>query len=191
MKNIQGVVFYLLILLLLILLLLIFLLCPAVVTASTIEMDFRDNRLSVSAVDADIKDILLRLSEEAGIYVQFPKALQKKISLNLSDVELEKALPRLLKGLNYATVFSIPLGTDRPQVSKVYVFEDYKISARARRSARRERQTRNRISQYEKRIASIQKRLDRVSHDSSAGKRYQRQIRSYKQKIDRLERQIR
>lgn len=164
---------------------------PAWAAGSTLNVQFRGNRLSLSAVDADIQSILLRISEETGIFVQFPQALQKTMSLTLSDIKLEKALKRLLKGLNYATVYSISNDTNAIHVSKVYIFEAYKETARSRRLARIERQNQTRIKRYEKQIASIRRRLEKVPNDSSAGRRYRRQIQNYKKRIDRLERQIR
>lgn len=164
---------------------------PAWAAGSTLKVQFRGNRLSLSAVDADIQSILLRIGEEAGIFVQFPQALQKKMSLTLSDIKLEKALKRLLKGLNYATVYSISDDTNTIQVSKVYIFEAYKETARSRRLVRIERRNRTRINQYEKQIASTKRRLEKVPHDSPAGRRYRRQIQNYQKRIDRLERQIR
>jgi type II secretory pathway component HofQ len=161
---------------------------PAWAAGATLQVQYRGNRLSLSAVDADIQSILLRISEETGIYVQFPRSLQKNMSLSLSEVKLEKALKRLLKGLNYATVYAASNNRNTVQVSKVFIFEDYKETARSRRLARRERRNRTRIDQYNKRIASIKRRLDKVPHDSPAGRRYRNQIQNYQKRIDRLER---
>jgi hypothetical protein len=164
---------------------------PALASGSTLQLKFRDNRLSISANHADIQTVLLRFSEETGIFVRFPKALQRKISINLSAVTPENALKSILKGLNYATVFSVSDSENKIRVSKVYIFKGYKETARTRRLERRERQNRNRINQYKKRIASIQRRLDKVSHNSAAERRLKRQIQNYQKAIDRLERQIR
>ncbi len=164
---------------------------PAWAAGSTLQVQFRDNRLSLTAVDADIQSILLRISEKTGIFVQFPRALQKKMSLTLSGIKLEKAMKKLLKGFNYATVYSVSNDTNAILVSKVYIFESYKETARSKRLARIEKQNRNRISKYEKQIASIKQHLDKVAHDSPAGKRYLSRIQNYQKIIDRLERQIR
>ena len=158
---------------------------------STLQLQFRDNRLSLSAVDADIQSILLKISQATGIFIQFPQALQKKMSMTLSEVKLENALKRLLKGLNYATVYSLSKDMATIRVSKVYIFESYKETARAKRRSRIERQNRTRINRYEKQIASIKQRLEKVPHDSAAGKRYMTRIENYQKIIDRLERQIR
>lgn len=164
---------------------------PASASGSTLQLKFRDNRLSISADEADIQTVLLRVSEETGIFIRFPKALQKKISMSLSAVTLENALKSILKGLNYATVFTVSDNKNKIQISKVYIFKGYKETARTKRLARRERQKRNRINQYKKRIASIQRRLDKVSHSSTDARRLKNQIGNYQKAIDRLERQIR
>jgi ribosomal protein L24 len=164
---------------------------PVLASGSALQLQFRENRLSISADDADIQTVLLRVSEETGIFIRFPKALQKKISITLSSVTLEHALKSLLKGLNYATVFSISENEDKIRISKVYIFKGYKETARTRRLARRERQNRNRINQYKKRIESIQRRLNDVSNNSAAARRLKRQLQNYQKQIDRLERQIR
>jgi hypothetical protein len=164
---------------------------PAWAAGSTLNVQFSGNRLNLSAVDADIQSILLRISEETGIFIQFPLALKKKMSLTLSDIKLEKALKRLLKGLNYATVYSISNDTHTVHVSKVYIFEAYKETAQSRRLARMQRQNQIRINQYEKRIASIKRRLEKVPQDGPVGRRYRRQIQNYQKRIDRLEQQIR
>jgi hypothetical protein len=164
---------------------------PASASGSTLQLKFRDNRLSISADEADIQTVLLRLSEETGIFIRFPKALRKKLSISLSAVTLENALKSILKGINYATVFSVSDNKDNIQVSKVYIFKGYKETARTRRLARRERLNRNRINQYKKRIASIQRRLDKVSPNSAAARRLNNQKRNYQKSIDRLERQSR
>jgi hypothetical protein len=164
---------------------------PASAIGSTLQLKFRNNRLSISADEADIQTVLLRVSEETGIFFRFPKALQKKISISLSAVTVENALKSILKGLNYATVFSASDSRNNVQVSKVYIFKGYKETARTRRLARRERLNQNRINRYKKRIASIQRRLDKVSPNSAAAKRLNNQKRNYQKTIDRLERQSR
>lgn len=164
---------------------------PAVVAGSRLQLECHEDLISLSADNAEIKNILLRLNEKAGIFVRFPSTLQKTITIELSDVTIEKALPKILKGLNYATVYAMPAGTNKAQVSEVHIFSAYKGRTRTRQSAQRLRQIENRISNYEKRIRSAQQRLDRVSQDSPAGKRYQRQIRSYQRTVERLKRQIR
>lgn len=163
---------------------------PALANASTLQMEFHDDKLSLSATDADIKTILLRISDEADIYVRFPKNLEKKINISLSNVILEKALSKILKGLNYATVFTVPIGADRPQVSKILIFRGYKASVRTRQVARRANQIQTRINNYKRGLRSLEKRLNKTESGSPAAQRYQRRIENYKRRIDRLERQI-
>jgi hypothetical protein len=164
---------------------------PAATAGSRLQLDFRDKLINLSADNADLQNILLKLNEKTGIFVRFPSMLQKKITLKLSGVTVEKALSTILKGLNYATVYSKTTGADKTQVSEVHIFSAYKGRTRSRQSARHIRQIENRIRSYEKRIRRAQQRLERVSQNSSAGKRYQRQISNYQKTIERLKRQIR
>jgi hypothetical protein len=164
---------------------------PAAAAGSRLQLEFHDNLINLSADNADIQNLLLKLNTKTGIFVKFPSALQKKITLELSDVTVEKALATILKGLNYATVYSMPSGAGKAQVSEIHIFNAYKGRSRSRRSARRTRLFENRIKSYENRIRSAQQRLARVPQDSQAGKRYQRQIASYQRTIERLKRQIR
>ena len=164
---------------------------PAAAAGSRLQLEFRDNLINLSADSADLQNLLMKLNAKTGIFVRFPSALQKKITLELSDVTVEKALPTILKGLNYATVYAMPIGADKARVSEIHIFSAYKGRARSQPSARRIRLLENRIKSYENRIRSVQKRLARVPQDSSAGKRYQRQIDSYQRAVERLKRQSR
>ena len=159
------------------------------VYGSTLQLEMHDHMLSLKAADADISGILQRLSQVAGIAVRFPKALQKKITLSLSDVGLETALKRILKGINYATVYSVPDNGDMARVSAVYIFGKQKAVIRTRQAILREQRIQNRIRSYEKHIRSVQQRMSRVPQDSPAAQRYQRQIRNYRRIIERLQRQ--
>ena len=156
---------------------------------ATFQLKMHDNRLSLNAADADLSGILQRLGQAAGIVVRFPKALQNKITLSLSDVRLETALERILKGLNYATVYTVPESSDVARISKVYIFSKKQESVRSKQSILRERRIQNRISYYEKRIRSLQQRMSNRQQDNPAVQRYQRQIRNYQRIIERLQRQ--
>lgn len=164
---------------------------PAATAESRLQFELRDNRINLSADKADLQRILQKLNEKTGILIRFPRVLQKTITLELSGVTVEKALLKILKGLNYAIVYSMPADANKVQVSQVHIFSSYKGRARARQSARRIKQIENRIISYEKRIRTAQQRLAQVPQNSAAAKRYQRKIASYQRTVERLERQIR
>lgn len=64
-------------------------------------------RLSVDIQEADIRDVLTQIGEQAGIAVQYNARAEKRISARLMDVELEKGLQRLLRlaSLGYAILY--------------------------------------------------------------------------------------
>jgi len=156
------------------------------VYGSTLQLHVQDNLLSLEAADADLSAILQRLGEAAGIDFKFPKELEKKITLQISDVRLETALKRILKGLNYATVYSVAASGDSSRISAVYIYGKHKGGSRASQSTIRESEAQHSISDYEKRIRVVQQRLDRVGRDSQAGRRYQEEIENYQRLIERL-----
>ena len=157
---------------------------------SALRMDVHNNQLTLSARNADLKSIMRRLAEETGIAVRYPRALDKKVTVELSDVALERGLRRILKGLNYATVYLRPDDSERASISKVFIFKAYQGPRRTSRNAGRRTLIEDRIANYQKRFQSAQRRLNQVAPDSPAGQRLQRQIRSYQRVIERLEQQI-
>ena len=159
------------------------------VYGSTLQLHMQDNLLSLSAADADLSAILQRLGEAAGIDFKFPKDVERKITLQFSDVRLETALKRILKGLNYATVYSSAGSGDSPRISAVYIYGIKKGGDRTGQSIVPEKPAQHSISDYEKRVKVVQKLLDRVGRDSQAGRRYQKEIENYQRLIERLKRQ--
>jgi len=161
----------------------------APVYGSTLQLHVTDNLMSLEAVDADLSTILQRLSEDAGIEFKFPNELDKKITLQLSDVRLEVALKRILKGLNYATLYSLAPSGDSTRISAVYIYGKQKGGTDTSESIMSDRGAQHSISDYEKRISVVQKRLDQVGRDSQQGRRYQKEIENYRRLIERLKRQ--
>lgn len=157
----------------------------APVYASTLQLHMRDNLLSLEAVDADLSNVLQRLGEAAGIDFRFPKELEIKITLQLSDVRLETALKRILKGLNYAMVYSGAGGEDSKTICAVYIYGKHKGGARSQ-STINETGAQHSISDYEKRVRVVQKLLDGVEPDSPAARQYKKEIENYQRLIERL-----
>jgi hypothetical protein len=167
------------------------LLCPIEVRGSTLKIEFEKNALSVTTKDADMKAVLLRLSKEAGIAVWFPKTLDKKLTIQFSDIRLEKALKAILKGLSYATIYSRSGKNAKARISEVHVFTRSKKRTAIRPATGKSSRIERRISRYEKSVELAKEKLDRAASGSALEKRYQRQIRSYQRTIDRLKRRIR
>lgn len=161
----------------------------APVYGSTLQMQMQDNLLSLRAEDADLSTILQRLSETAGIDFKFPKDVEKKITLQFSDIRLETALKRLLKGLNYATVYSAAGSGDSTRICAVYIYGKKKGGDRTGQFIAHEKPAQHSISDYEKRVQVVQKLLEKAGRDSRAGRFYQKEIENYQRLIERLKRQ--
>jgi hypothetical protein len=155
-----------------------------------IQIDYTNNLLTISVQKADLKNVLLKLSEKTGVYVRFPNSLKKQITTKMSDVSLKEVLSKILKGINHAIVYS-GSKKNRTSVSKVFVYMKSKRSGISRGSTPREKQISARIKSYERRLESLNEKLSQLDKNSRIGKRYLRQIRSYQNVIENLKRKIR
>ena len=155
----------------------------------TLQLSYEDHLLSIKAQDADIKTILLKISHETGVFVRFPKNIDKQVSIELVDTPLATALKKLLRGLNHAIIYSFLKKNQNAQVAKVYVFEKSTATS-PRRYPRAGNQSQDviarRIENYEKRIKYLNDRLAKLDANSPQAKRYTRQIESYQRTMDRL-----
>lgn len=161
----------------------------AVAAEGDIQMSYQDHLLTIKTQKADIKNILLRLSDATGVYVSFPKDIDKKVSVNLVDTPLAKALKKLLRGLNHAIIYSAFKKQQPARVAQVHVFNKSTASytpGRPTVNPQRQNIIARRIENYEKRIQSLSERLAGVDANSAQGRRYTRQIESYKRALDRL-----
>lgn len=149
------------------------------------RIDYKNNLLTISAQNADLRNVLLRLADKTGVYVKFPSALKKQITIKISGLSLEETLSRLLKGINYALVYS-GSRKNRAVVSEVFVFKQLRRSRISSRTRVRERQLSHRIRYYERRLESLKNKLSNVNKNSRQGKSYLRRIRSYENTLKNL-----
>ncbi len=155
-----------------------------------LHIEYQNRLLSLSAQQADLKNILLEISNKTGVYVSFPSALNKQITTKMSHVSLSKALVKILKGTNYAIIYS-GSGKNHAVVSKVFVYTTSKRSGISGRSISQDNRLASRIKTYEKRIELMNKKLSHLDKNSRIAKRYVKQIRSYENIIEKLKRRIR
>jgi len=153
------------------------------------QIDYQNNLLSLSAQKADLKDVLLKLSAKTGIYVKFPSTLKKQITTKMFHVPLNKALSKILKGTNYAIIYS-GSGKNQAVVSKVFVYTKAKRPMISGRSIQQENIIASRIRAYEKRVRLMNKKLSQLDKNSRIGRRYSRQISAYENIIENLKRKI-
>lgn len=167
--------------------------------AGDIQVSYQDQLLTLKAQEVDIKTILLRISDETGVFVRFPKTIEKQVSVELTDTPLAKALKKLLRGLNHAIIYTSFKKNQGARVAQVHVFKEAKGGSARTYSSSNSSSSGNRgqaivarrIENYEKRIESLNARLSRLDADSPQAKRYTRQIQSYQRTLERLREQMR
>lgn len=168
---------------------------PAVQSATgDIQLSYKDNLLTIKAQEADIKTILLKISDETGVFVQFPQSMEEQVSVELVGAPLSNALKKLLCGLNHAIIYFIDKENQSAEVTQIYVFEQATkgptgaISGIS--SPKQERSgTGGRILHYEQRIKSLNKRLSRLDANSPQAQIYSREIQSYRNTLEKLKEQ--
>jgi hypothetical protein len=149
-------------------------------------MSYDNNLLTISARDADLKNVLLKLADITNIYVRFPLSLQKKVTIKKNGISIRQALEILLNGLNHAITYSGP-SKNRLAISGVFIF---KKSKKSRQATGSEIRMANRIRAYERQIESLRQHLSRVDENSGQGKGYLRAIKVLEKNIARLEGQL-
>ena len=157
---------------------------------SNLHIDYKNNLLTITAQKADLKSVLLELSDKTGIYVGYPSSLNKQITTELSRVPLGEALTKILKGTNHAIIYS-KSGKNRAVVSKVFVYREFERSAISGPSMPREDLMARRIKSYENRIKLLNEKLSGMDKNSRLGKRYLKQVKTYEKIIENLKNRMR
>jgi len=151
-----------------------------------LRIDNKNHILTLSTKDADLKNILYKLSDLTDIDVEFPRSLEKKITIELDSVTLKEALCRILKGLNHVIIYS-GRNKNKAEISKVFVFKN---TPKSRATITSNRRIDDRISNYERRIESIKKNMSNPNLSNIQRQNYLRQIRRLENNIDNLRRQF-
>jgi predicted RNase H-like nuclease (RuvC/YqgF family) len=156
-------------------------------------MDFDNGLLTLFAEKADLTRLLTQIAQKAGIHVRFPSNLTKQITIKLSGVSLKKGLRRLLKGENYALIYSVS-GKRKPStISEVYVLSKSsgpRTSRQYTQPRRRDEAIRASIARYEKRLETLRNRMTTVDEESRPGRLISNQIYSTERTIERLRRSL-
>ena len=154
--------------------------------SSNFRLTFKNNLLTISAKNADLKNVLSNLADKTDISIGYPDSLDKKITLNKGRISIKEALKRLLKGLNYAIIYS-GSRQNKAVISHVLVFKKSKKTARF---GVNEQRIANRIKSYERQLELLRNRLSRVDENSRRGKNYLRRINLIEKNIERLRGQL-
>ena len=149
------------------------------------KLTFQNNLLSLSAENAELKNILTDIAKTKGISIRYPDSMDTKITIKISESTLRDALDRLLKDFNYSIVYSSSKKRDR--ISEVFIF---KLNKKSTQMSENEKRITDRIKSYERRIESLKNSLSRVDENSTSGRRLLNRIESYKRNVERLQRQL-
>ncbi|NIN01195.1 MAG: hypothetical protein GTO24_24815, partial [candidate division Zixibacteria bacterium] len=75
-------------------------------------IEYNRGLLTLSVENVNLKHVLTAMAEEAGVTVWYPKNLEKPITIEFNDLPLRQGLRRILRGMNYALIYS-PSTTDK------------------------------------------------------------------------------
>jgi hypothetical protein len=154
--------------------------------SSKFQLTVKNNVLTISAKNADLKNVLLSLAGEADISIGYPDSLDKKVTLYKRRIPLKQALVRLLKGLSYAIIYS-GSKQNKAIISDVLIFKE---SKKTNRLGANERRIANRIRSYERQLEYLRNRLSKVEANSRRGKNYIRRIDLIEKNIEKLRGQL-
>jgi hypothetical protein len=168
-----------------------------------LRLIYKNNLITISAQNADLKNVLSKLADKTNIIVRVPNSLKKQITITLSENSLDEALSRILRDMNYAIIYS-GVKNNRTVISEVLVYnksESSEISNRSEsldrnindsiKKPRDENINRSRlIKSLERRLNNLNKKLALGNISSSQRERYLKQIRAYEDKIEKLKREI-
>ena len=99
---------------------LVFLSAPAR-AESPVKVDWNKGRLSVSAENAELSQVLREVAHQTGIRIHGSQDVGQRVSIHLSDVSLEKGLKALLDGVDYAVLGDIS-SPEKARSAQVVVF---------------------------------------------------------------------
>ena len=100
---------------------LVFLGASAIRAESPIQVDWNKDRLSVSAENAELSQVLREVAHETGIRIRGSQDVRQRVSMHFSDVSLEKGLKALLDGVDYAVLGDIS-SPEKARSAQVVVF---------------------------------------------------------------------
>jgi hypothetical protein len=151
-----------------------------------LSIDYDQDQFTISAIDADLKNVLLKIAQKRDAYVSYPDNLEHKITITLNGVSFKEALHRLLRDFNHIIIYSGP-GKNQAVVSEVYVLSKAKKS---RRFSGTQRRIARQISAYETRIESLKRNLSKANTNSRRRSSYLNQIKRLENNIERLQRRL-
>jgi len=164
---------------------------------------YKNNLVTISAQNADLKNVLLELADKTNIIVRVPNSLKKQITIKLSENSLDEALSRILRDMDYAIIYS-GVKNNRTVISEVLVYNNSDSSKISNRSESRDENINDRITKprekhidrsrllksLERRLNNLNQKLSLGNISSSQRERYLKQIRAYENEIEKLKSEI-
>ena len=92
-------------------------------------ISYKNDLLSISTKDADLKKVLLKLSDKTNINIKLPVYIDKKITINKNGISLGEGLEYILKNLNHIILYS-GIKNNKPMISGVIVLSESKKSTK-------------------------------------------------------------
>jgi hypothetical protein len=86
-----------------------------------VKVDWNKGRLSVSADNAELSQVLREVAHQTGIRIRGSQDIGQRVSMHLSEVSLEKGLKTLLDGVDYAVLGDIS-SPEKARSAQVVVF---------------------------------------------------------------------
>jgi hypothetical protein len=169
-----------------------------------ILISYKNDLLSISTKDADLKKVLLKLSEKTNINIKFPVYINKKITINKNGISLGKGLEYILENLNYIILYS-GIKNNKLMISRVIVFSESKKSTKLTDSktqaasseiqpgnsetqvSNSEMQAADIIRGYENQIEIMKKKLSTIPENSRRRKHYINRIKTLEKFIENYE----
>jgi hypothetical protein len=155
-------------------------------------VEYNRGLLTLSVENVNLKHVLTAVAEETGISVWYPKDLEKPITNDFNYLPLKQGFRRILRGMNYALIYSPSKQKKRGEVlSSVFVLskqgsrsrQTYRPSARPKTPEERRAAA---IETYRRRLDILEQQLARVGMSSPRGQAIQRQIRQFERIIEKL-----
>jgi hypothetical protein len=155
-------------------------------------VEYNRGFLTLSVENVNLKHALTAVAEETGISVWYLRDFEKPITTEFNDLPLQQGLRRILRGMNYALIYSPSTEKKRGEVlAGVYVLskqgsrsrQTFRPSARPKTPGERRSAA---IESYRRRLDILEEQMARVGMDSPRGKAIQRQIRQFERLIEKL-----
>ena len=160
-----------------------------------LHIEYNRGLLRLSVENLSLKHVLRAVAEETGISVWCLRDSGKPITTEFNNLPLQQGLRRILRGMNYALIYSPSTEKKRGEVpAGVFVLSKQRRRSRqifrpSARSKTPEERKAAAIESYRRRLDILEQKMARVGINSPRGQAIQSQIRQFERIIEKLMRQ--